>query len=74
MLVSSAAIFGTIGRRGQLEIHGDRRRSRLAGRRGRKSETLRHPLGPEIGQCCGGRVELAISVIDAIKREENCCA
>jgi xanthine dehydrogenase accessory factor len=27
------------------------------------------PLGPEIGQCCGGRVEVAISLVDQAKRE-----
>jgi len=68
MLVSSAAIFGTIGG-GQLEFMAiDAARALLVGEGG--SETLDIPLGPEIGQCCGGRVELAISVIDAIKREE----
>jgi xanthine dehydrogenase accessory factor len=28
------------------------------------------PLGPEIGQCCGGRVELSIRHIDAVLRDE----
>jgi xanthine dehydrogenase accessory factor len=28
------------------------------------------PLGPEIGQCCGGRVEVAISLVDRSKREK----
>ena len=27
------------------------------------------PLGPEIGQCCGGRVEVAISLVDKAKRD-----
>ena len=27
------------------------------------------PLGPEIGQCCGGRVEVAISLVDKARRE-----
>jgi xanthine dehydrogenase accessory factor len=31
--------------------------------------TLDIPLGPEIGQCCGGRVEVAISLVDDAKRE-----
>jgi xanthine dehydrogenase accessory factor len=26
------------------------------------------PLGPEIGQCCGGRVEVAISLVDKARR------
>jgi xanthine dehydrogenase accessory factor len=28
------------------------------------------PLGPEIGQCCGGRVELSIRHVDATLRDE----
>lgn len=28
-------------------------------------ETLSIPLGPEIGQCCGGRVELSLRIADA---------
>jgi xanthine dehydrogenase accessory factor len=31
--------------------------------------TLDIPLGPEIGQCCGGRVEVAISTVDRSTRE-----
>jgi xanthine dehydrogenase accessory factor len=31
--------------------------------------TLDIPLGPEIGQCCGGRVEVAISLVDRARRE-----
>jgi xanthine dehydrogenase accessory factor len=34
-----------------------------------KSATLDIPLGPEIGQCCGGRVSLAIRPVDAPVRE-----
>ncbi|KQU64930.1 xanthine dehydrogenase accessory protein XdhC [Aminobacter sp. DSM 101952] len=33
--------------------------------RGRENLTLDIPLGPEIGQCCGGRVEVAIRPVDA---------
>jgi xanthine dehydrogenase accessory factor len=32
--------------------------------------TLDIPLGPEIGQCCGGRVELSIRHVDAGLRDE----
>jgi xanthine dehydrogenase accessory factor len=67
MLVSADAILGTIGG-GQLEFMAiDSARALLAG--GGFSETLDIPLGPEIGQCCGGRVELALSLVDARKRE-----
>ncbi|MER9159911.1 xanthine dehydrogenase accessory protein XdhC [Mesorhizobium sp. M0618] len=88
MLVSQAAIFGTIGG-GQLEYmaidkarqmlfspsRGERTRADpiLPGgfaatlpSRGRESRaTLDVPLGPEIGQCCGGRVEVLIRLVDA---------
>lgn len=63
MLVSERAIFATIGG-GQLEymaIDQARRalRSRLA------AEPMNVPLGPEIGQCCGGRVGLAFTALNA---------
>ncbi|WP_406872547.1 xanthine dehydrogenase accessory protein XdhC [Aminobacter sp. P9b] len=32
--------------------------------RGRETLTLDIPLGPEIGQCCGGRVEVAVRHVD----------
>ncbi|MBZ9773796.1 xanthine dehydrogenase accessory protein XdhC [Mesorhizobium sp. CO1-1-8] len=105
MLVSQAAIFGTIGG-GQLEymaidkarqmlfspLEGEMAAKRPEGvlsegtaralspvdptppggfaatlpSRGRDSRaTLDVPLGPEIGQCCGGRVEVLIRLVDA---------
>ncbi|MGD9915442.1 MAG: xanthine dehydrogenase accessory protein XdhC [Rhizobiaceae bacterium] len=68
MLVSPSAIFGTIGG-GQLEYMAiDQARALLAGQ---KTPTLLDvPLGPEIGQCCGGRVEVAIRRIDKALRTE----
>ena len=33
------------------------------------TKVLDIPLGPEIGQCCGGRVEVAISLVDKARRE-----
>ena len=36
---------------------------------GREGVMLSIPLGPEIGQCCGGRVELAIEPVDGAMRE-----
>lgn len=68
MLVSPDAIFGTIGG-GQLEFMAiDAARTLLAGEG--SCHMLDIPLGPEIGQCCGGRVEIAISIADAVKRNE----
>ncbi|MBZ9873303.1 xanthine dehydrogenase accessory protein XdhC [Mesorhizobium sp. BR1-1-9] len=66
MLVSKTAISGTIGG-GQLEYMAiDKARQILfSPSRGRdRSATLDVPLGPEIGQCCGGRVEVLIRLID----------
>lgn len=68
MLVSPVAIFGTIGG-GQLEYMAiDEARKALAAR-GQGPGLLDVALGPEIGQCCGGRVGLAISIVDMATRE-----
>ncbi|MDX8519498.1 xanthine dehydrogenase accessory protein XdhC [Mesorhizobium dulcispinae] len=78
MLVSASETLGTIGG-GQLEYMAiDKARQMLGGRaasRAAASEaridveevcaTLDVPLGPEIGQCCGGRVEVLIRLVDA---------
>ena len=84
MLVSQAAIFGTIGG-GQLEYMAiDKARQMLGsspagqGRRDKQARievdevcaTLDVPLGPEIGQCCGGRVEVLIRLVDAALAQE----
>jgi xanthine dehydrogenase accessory factor len=62
MLVSESTIFGTIGG-GQLEFMAiDRARRMLAD--AHDSARLDIPLGPEIGQCCGGRVALDIKLFD----------
>ncbi|MFC3208792.1 xanthine dehydrogenase accessory protein XdhC [Aquamicrobium soli] len=63
MLVSPTATHGTIGG-GQLEYMSiDKARQMLkSGFEGEAvhGTTLDIPLGPEIGQCCGGRVEVSI--------------
>ncbi|MEP9399573.1 xanthine dehydrogenase accessory protein XdhC [Mesorhizobium sp. KR2-14] len=78
MLVSPQAIFGTIGG-GQLEFMAiDRARQMLAGSSpsapradlSREGVTLDIPLGPEIGQCCGGRVGLTIRPVEEALRAE----
>jgi xanthine dehydrogenase accessory factor len=68
MLVSMDAIAGTVGG-GQLEYMAiDHARRMLAGKGG--EPTLSVPLGPEIGQCCGGRVEIGFRPVDdALKME-----
>lgn len=68
MLVSSDAIFGTIGG-GQLEYMAidEARRVLGADSSGKGDGDALHlsiPLGPEIGQCCGGRVKLSICALN----------
>jgi len=59
MLVSQRAIFATIGG-GQLEYMAiDHARRAL--RSGLDAAPMDVPLGPEIGQCCGGRVGLSFT-------------
>ena len=63
MLVSESSIFGTIGG-GQLEFMAiDRAREMLAADVP-ANDTLDVPLGPQIGQCCGGRVEIGLKLAD----------
>lgn len=69
MLVSQAAIFGTIGG-GQLEYMAIDKARQMLGKEARIEvdevcATLDVPLGPEIGQCCGGRVEVLIRLVYA---------
>ena len=62
MVVGRQAMLGTIGG-GQLEYMAiDAARAMLA--RGDDRQTLDIPLGPEIGQCCGGRTLLSVARLD----------
>jgi len=62
MVVTAAAMAGTIGG-GHLEFHAiDVARSMLAEGAGRRSMEL--PLGPLMGQCCGGHVTLSFEPVD----------
>lgn len=68
MLVGMGAIFGTIGG-GALEYMViDHARRLLV--EGRAEEAMDVPLGPEIGQCCGGRVEVSLRYADASLRRD----
>lgn len=68
MLVSAASLLGTIGG-GQLEFLAiDHARKMLIGA-DRVSE-LDIPLGPDIGQCCGGRVFLQFRVVGPLELNE----
>lgn len=67
MLVSTEAIHGTIGG-GQLEYMAiDHARRMLAD--AISEESLELPLGPEIGQCCGGHVRLELRRVDEAMTE-----
>jgi len=58
MIVSARGIAGTIGG-GQLEFHCiDLARALLDG--GGPPQLVEIPLGPQMGQCCGGRVRIAM--------------
>ncbi len=66
MLVAGDAVLGSIGG-GQLEWMAlDAAREVLSGAPARKLDV---PLGPEIGQCCGGRVTLTVARLDAAGRD-----
>jgi len=68
MIVSATACHGTIGG-GQLEyMMIDAARAMLA--RGEVRRDLDIPLGPEIGQCCGGRVQVSLRRMDAAARRD----
>jgi len=69
MLVSPTATLGTIGG-GQLEFMAIDRARQMLVERDDGEATLDVPLGPEIGQCCGGRVEVLIRPVkDRLSRE-----
>ncbi|WP_159950533.1 xanthine dehydrogenase accessory protein XdhC [Rhizobium sp. 18065] len=61
MLVAEAVVFGTIGG-GHLEFLAIEKARTMLGTGERQAE-LDVPLGPEIGQCCGGRVKLALNCL-----------
>ncbi|WP_137130415.1 xanthine dehydrogenase accessory protein XdhC [Rhizobium sp. FY34] len=60
MLVSPSASFGTIGG-GQLEFMAIDNARALIGGEGMPEMDI--PLGPDIGQCCGGRTRLSFSKV-----------
>ncbi|MGI9513533.1 MAG: xanthine dehydrogenase accessory protein XdhC [Anderseniella sp.] len=62
MLVSPKRRFRTIGG-GQLEKLAIDKARDLIGSGGSKRLTLKVPLGPEIGQCCGGSVALSLQLL-----------
>ena len=68
MLVSGSGTFGTIGG-GRLELEAiDQARAVLAGA---EAAPLALPLGPAIGQCCGGHVTLSFEIIPPARFSET---
>jgi xanthine dehydrogenase accessory factor len=63
MLVSAGEVAGTIGG-GQLEYLAIDHARRML-RQAEAASDLNVPLGPEIGQCCGGRVSVKFRSLDA---------
>ena len=68
MLVAPEATIGTIG--GGAVEYMVMARARQALRDNEVPDGLDIPLGPEIGQCCGGRVEVSLKRLTAGRRAE----
>lgn len=64
MLVWPDRFSGTIGG-GSLERQGLDQARRLLGQEARRHALQDYPLGPILGQCCGGHVRLLIERVDA---------
>ena len=61
MIISNKCIFGSIGG-GQLEYSViNKSREKLKENKNIQSEIINIPLGPSIGQCCGGYARIKIS-------------
>ena len=68
MLVFADAVAGTIGG-GQLEFQAiERARALLAPSAPSQPQVERYPLGPSLGQCCGGVVHLRFERVGAADR------
>ena len=63
MIVTELMTSGTIGG-GTLEFRAIARAREMLAAGQTADERMEIPLGPEIGQCCGGRVALALTVTD----------
>ncbi len=64
MLVSASGCEGTIGG-GHLELKAIERARKMLASDDHAPQTAHYPLGPALGQCCGGAVTLAFSRLDA---------
>ena len=74
MLVSQLGIAGTLGG-GELErMAGEAAQAMLSGDGQWQRTPLRCVLGPDLGQCCGGAIELLLEPIDASASPWLCLA
>ncbi|MES1163841.1 MAG: XdhC family protein, partial [Rhizobacter sp.] len=64
MLVSASRCAGTIGG-GHLELKAIERARGILAADDTTPRSAHYPLGPALGQCCGGAVTLAFSMFDA---------
>jgi xanthine dehydrogenase accessory factor len=64
MLVSALRCAGTIGG-GHLELKAIERARRMLADDDTTPQSAHYPLGPALGQCCGGAVTLGFSALDA---------
>ncbi len=64
MLVASDAVVGTVGG-GHLELKAIAHARQMLRTRELAPHAEHFPLGPALGQCCGGAVTLAYAVLDA---------
>jgi len=64
MLVSALRCAGTIGG-GHLELKAIARARRMLAGGGLAPQSAHYPLGPALGQCCGGTVTLGFATLDA---------
>jgi xanthine dehydrogenase accessory factor len=73
MLVSAVQAIGTIGG-GHLEWKALAAARSMLAARDAQPRRERYPLGPALGQCCGGVVELELSMLDdsAVARWPDC--
>ncbi|BDA86272.1 xanthine dehydrogenase accessory protein XdhC [Aureimonas sp. SA4125] len=63
MVVTAATSTGTVGGGALERLSIERARTMIAA--GEAEAMLAVPLGPRIGQCCGGHVTLALAAVDA---------
>ena len=64
MLVSAGEVVGTVGG-GHLELKAIERAREMLRTRELAPHTEHYPLGPALGQCCGGAVTLGYHALDA---------